>query len=102
MNPDRTCRVCELVEEEQRPIRERMAILPEEVNDYWGYELELCSSSWPGLNEAVAKLKELTGCPACIMAALRQKGIPVGAATDFDYKAEMSGVFSGAGEELYG
>ena len=99
MNPFRVCRVCPLVEETQRPIRELMAMLPEEVVVWHGSELEweisYSCSSWPGIDKAVVKLRELTGCPACMMAALRQKGIPVGAAYGFDYKAEMSIVFAG-------
>ncbi len=93
MNPFRICRVCPLVDSEQQPIRTLMAVLPEESigTDWEGCEL---SNGWPGIDEAVKKLRDLSGgCPACMMAALRQKGIPVPAASEFDFKADMAGIF---------
>lgn len=48
------------------------------------------------MRTAIKKLRELAqGCPACMLAALRQKG----AYTDdeiFDFKAEMKAAFDGA------
>jgi hypothetical protein len=45
--------------------------------------------------EALPQLRELAGgCPACIMAALRQKGIPVPLARDFDFSKECQDIWN--------
>jgi hypothetical protein len=64
--------------------------------------VEFCSE--PVLNDdaikpliaaALPAMRELCGdCPVCILAALRQKKIPVPLAEGFDYKAEMKNHFS--------
>jgi hypothetical protein len=51
------------------------------------------------INKALVKLRKITTCPACIMAALRQRGIPVYVATDFNYKEEVAAIFEKDKEE---
>ena len=47
------------------------------------------------VNVALPELRKLTSnCPACIMSALRQKGIPVPMATDFDFSSEMKSIWA--------
>lgn len=56
---------------------------------------------------AMPKLREeVENCPACILAALRQKKIPVPIVDGFDFKAEMQAIFSdlnsnGSGQGYY-
>jgi hypothetical protein len=43
------------------------------------------------INEMLPRLRDVAeDCPFCIMAALRQAGVPVPEATDFDYKEEVA------------
>ena len=109
LNPNRVCGVCKMDhgeysqnEAEQKPIGELLAILPDtssfkvkEIDfetgkqyEYWHDDLTVA------VNEVLPKLRKASGnCPACIMAALRQKGIPVTMVTDFDFKAEMQEIW---------
>ncbi len=99
MNPNRTCRVCGILEETQSPMPDLVACLPDheahrEGPDEFGHEhyrITLTTAA----NEALSKLRELAhNCPACIMAAIRQAHIPVTMVTDFSWTDEMAGVWS--------
>ena len=96
-NPERICRMCKTLGVEQRPIADLTAILPDPAEyateDEWG---------WSGYNDrlftdtdaVMPKLKDLVSdCPMCVMAALRQKGIPVNKVKSFDYKKEITGIW---------
>lgn len=100
-NPDRVCRMCRLIDSEEvtATLTELMAALPDPLQhvktDRWGTYTNYDTLS-PLLAEAIPKLRELAqGCPACILAALRQKGI---LAYDefFDFKAEIKAAFASA------
>ena len=94
MNPYRHCGMCAILDLDQTPMPELLAILPD-VTDCW-IEEELFQNEWgrtfippDSLKDAFANLREKTeNCPACLLAALRQKGIPVGAMEGFDFKQE--------------
>jgi hypothetical protein len=97
LNPKRDCRVCAMNGSSPPPIEEMLAILPDPTSFNAasagpGWEIE--QNNLTALVEAaMPRLRELTeGCPACMMAALRQKGIPV--PMGMDYKAEMESFFS--------
>lgn len=86
MNPARECRMCALVENEQRPMPDLVAclsplLLPEilSLEDHlWQRESQKC----------MALLRESAGgCPACILAAIRQGGL-VSYMVDFDWDKE--------------
>lgn len=74
MNPNRECRLCEIIGESPRPMAELLAVVPRlayydygvsPYPDYAAYEKATIA--------ALPKLRELTNnCPACILAALRQ------------------------------
>ena len=97
MNPNRKCRMCDFVAGAQEPIEKLMALLPDPKafeSKYEGTDI-VC---FKGLEEAVAAaLPALRGatenCPACIMAALRQKGIPVPCAEGFNFTKECKSIF---------
>jgi len=91
LNPNRECGLCDLAGEKPTEMSVLLNILPDpgpyRKTDESGWH------EWPGLAEAAEKampeLREKTGeCPACILAALRQKGIPVPIIDSFDYKKE--------------
>jgi hypothetical protein len=47
----------------------------------------------PAINERLPELRKAAGnCPACVMAALQQCGIPPHCATDFKYNSELKKV----------
>lgn len=115
MNPDRNCRVCTLINGGYTVGREEMAkllaLLPEPSDDLYSgctcpplYDenhrhLDTCSDPFVRLTRdmliALPKLREATdNCPACILAALRQKGITVPMVEGFDFTAEMKRVFA--------
>jgi len=73
----------------QVPMSELLAILPD-VTDCWIEEEWGRSFSPPdALKEAFENHRtKVENCPACLLAALRQKGIPVGAVESFNFKKE--------------
>ena len=102
LNPNRECGMCELRGESPYKMSDLLNCLPDPEPFKWIDEYGFCS--YPGLNksveEAMPALRRLVGeCPACIMAALRQKGIPVPVVESFNYKKECEIWLSGANEE---
>jgi len=90
MNPDRECRICKMVDNDQVPMHDLLNLLPD-PKDY-AYET-LNGFSYNVLvkivDDVLSELREITGnCPACILAALRQKGIPVYIAQNFNFTKE--------------
>lgn len=108
MNPARTCRVCALIaegtgEDASAPLADLMALLPDYVaftcHDSTGNAPPAYKAFHSALDNAIPALRAAAnGCPACFMAALRQKGIPVPMADGFDFKAEMQQIFSDRNE----
>ena len=100
MNPNRDCRVCDLIGAAQVPISDLIAVLPDPtllLQYDTGPDGEDQGQHWEdwGVDAAIEKLREMTEhCPACIMAALRQAGIPVPLASTFRFKKEMEDVWS--------
>ena len=94
-NPNRECRVCKMVEGEQKPIADLLALLPEPVSwvDKYGV-LVFHEDTMKNINAALPSLRSACqDCPACILAAPRQKGIPVSMATDFNFTREMKSLW---------
>ena len=88
MNPNRKCGMCALVDEPQPDLAELIALLPtaswEQESEDNGFQT-LSYDFHDALDGAMVKLKEAAnGCPACMLAALRQTGIPVPMAMDYD------------------
>ena len=89
LNPHRICGYCKLLDQEQPEIDDLLAILPS-PEKHSGYGNAL----YAAIEDALPKLREAAGgCPACILAALRQKGIPVPMATNFDFKKECQEIW---------
>lgn len=92
MNPNRVCRMCTLFENLQHPITEIIALLPD-PKKYRVVEENGAEYFGNGLAEAVGTAlpevrKLVENCPACIMAGLRQAGIPGNITHEFDFKKE--------------
>jgi len=87
LNPERKCGVCAILEEKQPA----MATLLEPfagikaVKDEYGY----LSFDDAALGVALAEVRKVSNCPACIMATIRQSGIPVPAVSGFSFTKEM-------------
>lgn len=101
LNPNRHCGMCEMLDAVQQPIAELITLLPDsspihtppDGNDPYK---DLADA----IKEAMPKLREAThGCPACIMAALRQAKIPVPMAEDFDFTKESASILADWREE---
>jgi len=97
LNPERVCGLCAFLELEQAKLPELVAILPDPEplkriqTDDLGREVW---HDYVGLEEAVERvLPQLRAaahdCPACILAAIRQRGIPAPEITSFKFKDEM-------------
>jgi uncharacterized Zn-finger protein len=96
-NPERECRMCDVLGVEQQPITNLMAVLPDPseyvFDDEWGYG-GYREDLFTATDAVMPKLKDLASeCPMCIMAALRQKGIPVNRVNSFDYKKEVAEIW---------
>lgn len=103
LNPSRVCGYCKMLENEQPEMAGLVALLPNpkdhEVHEDFG-AVYYGSTLHTAVDEALPKLREAAGnCPACIMAALRQKGIPVPMATDFSFKKECQEIWDGINAE---
>lgn len=101
LNPNRKCRMCEAAGLMQLPVATLVALIPsrdllnipsQDVWDPMSYlEKEhvsaLIEKLDPTLKDLVAKVEEAAcRCPACMMAAFRQSGLPMGVLKAFDYK----------------
>jgi hypothetical protein len=107
LNPARDCGICGFLCTGGAALADLLALLPDPKafvihhpadKFYNGIEWdEIEASDQPdddALRDAVhavlPKLREMTeNCPACILAALRQKGIPVPVITDFNWATEF-------------
>jgi hypothetical protein len=89
------------MEGNQNEMKDLLALLPdpkefEHVSHRESFIGGFEEKTWPGFDEmvkpAILKLREATdGCPACILAALRQKGIIIGMVAEyFDYGKECA------------
>jgi hypothetical protein len=109
-NPNRVCGMCRMLEQEQPSLPDMTAILPDpeqfkssDPNPDIGWETMDDTGLQEALKGVFPKLRELAGnCPACIMAALRQKGIPVPVAKEFfDFKKEIASIWSELNDREY-
>lgn len=94
-NPNRVCGMCEMCDGGTETLQELIAVLPEPVG--WGEcdgdpTGELYKGWHRQAAEGLKRLQELTECPACILAAIRQRGIA--GYCDFDFKKERDEMFT--------
>ena len=104
MNPNRSCGMCTAMDTNQANLAGLMALLPDPKDFERTERVELGFLGdgnyndmlvYPGLEKAVAdvidKLWDAAGsCPACVLAALRQKGLTSHISDDtFDYKKSV-------------
>lgn len=91
LNPNRECRVCGLIEEQQPRMADLLALLPRfphgDNEIYTDQAAAAVEALMPALRNAA------NNCPACIMAALRQAGIPVPIVESFDFSKEMASIW---------
>ncbi len=95
MNPNRVCKTCGLVGGIQKPIKDLISIMPsptEEDANQCGEGCMFGDENTERINGAIEKLRDATdGCPACMLATLRQWGVCSN--NSFDYKKEMKSLF---------
>ena len=101
LNLQRECGVCKMIEASPKPLEELIAALPRPMShasmsfDHaFGTHYDprpMCDA----IEKTLPKLRELAdGCPACMLAALRQRGLLEWCGQDvFSYKVEMDSVF---------
>lgn len=92
MNPNRVCGMCAMMGDIEQPdLAELKALLPipkdylhtDDMGSWYNSGLDA------EIEKAMPTLREKTeNCPACIMAALRQNGIPIGMVNSFKFKDE--------------
>ena len=97
MRPDRVCGVCsELLQEEQTPIGELMALLPD-PSGRWVQNGDIRSLPAEFEAEVEAAIQALrdaaNSCPICMLSAIRQRGIPAPIAASLDVKKEMASIW---------
>ncbi len=95
MNPKRTCRMCGIQDEPSGDLEKMIRIIK---NDIYCVEDELEMEAWlfgeDKKEEAtLAAIRSISDCPACILAAIRQAGIPF-MFQSFDYKKEKEAFWS--------
>lgn len=98
LNPGRVCKMCVKMDHVGQPaMADLLAVLPLPPNEMGWDEEEAFKAL---VEAAMPELRILTNnCPACIMAALRQKKIPVPIVTSFNFKKEIEAIFQGINEE---
>ena len=82
----------------QKDISELTMLLPSPADydgsDGGGYRV-FCDEFVAKVEGSMNELRKKTdNCPACIMAAIRQKGIPVKLVKSFEFTAEMEAIFA--------
>jgi hypothetical protein len=103
LNPQRRCGICDFLCTGGAPLADLIALLPDPAqfirkqSEDFGAEFGVLD--WNEMNDAalreatqavLPKLRELTDdCPACILAALRQRDIPVPLIDDFNFTTEF-------------
>lgn len=114
LNPGRVCKLCQKRQKHgggtQADMAAMLALLPDpkpfesvvhhEAVDEWADAYDENCFDHAGFNAAMEPalkaLRELANeCPVCILAALRQKGIPVPVVEGFDFKAELAEFWDG-------
>ncbi len=107
LNPHRTCRMCKMLDYvySEGKLKNLIKILPN-PKDYEKEDVcnDFKTNYFSGLEEAVEKVmpelrKESGDCPACILAALRQKGIPVPMVQSFNFTEECKKIWADLNEE---
>ena len=91
MNPARECRVCKMVDGEQQPIAKLMALIPDVKGTADKYGCVTYSQADVfSVNAAFPALRDVCCCcPACILAAYRQKGVHLNIVKKFDFAKSM-------------
>ncbi len=90
LNPGRICGVCKMRGKEQETIADLLATLPE-PGEYTNEDMLQTAT-----DEGMVKLRRLcAACPACILAAIRQRGLLV---SEFDFPGEMRSLWSAVNE----
>jgi len=98
-NPNRVCRMCKMLGKAQIPMKELLELLPE--HNPQDFVFRFGAENEP-IEAGIKKLREVTeDCPACILAALRQRGIPV-PATSFDFKKECEAAWADFNSKQWG
>lgn len=105
LNPNRECRVCKMVVGDRDadfvtpPFLNLLDLLPDPEpfkRKYDGTQVEYFDESLSdAANAAIPALRKAAGnCPACILAAIRQKGIPAPMVTKFSFKDDMQEIWN--------
>ena len=94
LNPDRICRMCAMFDLEQRKMSDLLKILPTPViieDD----EMGLTLINVKEIESAMEKLRSVNdNCPACLLATIRQMGIPVPAVSSFNFTEECKSAWA--------
>ncbi len=86
MNPDRHCRMCDLLSGAQHDLNHLKTLVPDPDYKYIEDDCIHSLKNEEEVNKGVEKvIEETEGCPLCSMAVLRQKKICI-PMTTFDYK----------------
>lgn len=104
MNPNRVCGMCKMLDNEQPSMPALLDSLPDLASLMRTYEGEGCGYQYiiELDRAAVQRLRDVAdNCPACMMAALRQKKIPVCNAVDFDFTKECKSIWSDINHPLH-
>ena len=104
MNPNRVCRVCGMIDNQQMPMAELLVMLPNPMDYNNGSYGDIAFDEYLTIeaNKALVELRQRSGnCPACILAAIRQKKIPVPMVTDFNFTKEMKAIWDNINEARY-
>ncbi len=91
MNPNRKCGMCEVIGNTPHNLPDLISLLPNPEEYLTNHEKgDFSFEIFTGLEEAVNSVlndlyEKTEGCPACILAALRQAKIPVPMITKFNF-----------------
>lgn len=94
MNPNRYCSMCDFSDGGPESFSAMVALVKQSVYEFkddFGYE---CLRFKGGLSEesVTKKLREMTSCPSCLLAAIRQGSEPY-LFQEFDFKKERDEMF---------
>ena len=114
-NPERECGICDMLGNIQTPVKDLLKLIPDPIqrtkkgkfDDIFGGEEYdwIVTENKKEISESLKVLREKTNnCPACILAAIRQKNIcgPESFFEDFDFKKELGAMWHKYNQESEG
>ena len=100
MNPGRSCNMCDYTDGLSSGLSEMVSIVKASVKNFidkHGFETWVIDDETE--EGIIEKIRDISDCPACILSALRQSGVPASMFLSFNYKKEREAMWENWNED---